>query len=201
MQRGILSLPLHEGCGTDFPIIQYQDDTLLILEACPRQLIALKAILNTFADSTGLKVNYQKSNIYPINVSNGMMEILAQNFDCQLGSYPFTYLGLPMGLAKPKVENFLPLVQRIERRLSSTSNFLTQAGRLEMVNSVFSSLPTYFLSIVEMPPTIRQLIDKYKKHCTWRGSDLNARKPPLAAWKLATRPKREGGLGIINLKT
>jgi hypothetical protein len=52
-----------------------------------------------------------------------------------------------------------------------------------------------------MPPTIRQQIDKYKKHCTWRGSDLNARKPPLAAWKLATRPKREGGLGIINLKT
>jgi hypothetical protein len=145
IQRGVLSLHLPEGCGSDFPIIQYADNTLLILEACPRQLIALKSILNTFAESTGLKVNYQKSNIYPINVSNEKMEILAQTFVCQLGSYPFTYLGLPMGLAKPKVENFLPLVQRIERRLSSTSNFLTQADKLEMVNSVLSSLPSYFL--------------------------------------------------------
>jgi hypothetical protein len=30
-----------------------------------------------------------------------------------------------MGLTRPRVEHFLPLVQRIERRLSSTSNFLT----------------------------------------------------------------------------
>jgi hypothetical protein len=54
-------------------------------------------------------------------------------------------------------------------------------SRLEMVNSVFSSLPTYLLSIVEMPPTITQQIDKYRKYCMWRGSDLNARKPSLAA--------------------
>jgi hypothetical protein len=44
------------------------DDTLLFLEACPRQLLALKAMLNTFAASIGLRVNFQISNIYPINV-------------------------------------------------------------------------------------------------------------------------------------
>jgi hypothetical protein len=43
-------------------------------------------------------------------------------------------------------------------------------------------------------------IDKYRKHCVWRGSDLNAKNPPLAAWSLATKPKKEGGLGILNLK-
>jgi hypothetical protein len=145
-----------------------------------------------------LKVNYQKSNIYPINVANGKMEILAKIFIAKLEPILSPTLA---SLAKPKVENFLPLVQRIERRVSSTSNFLTQVGRLEMVNSMLSSLPTYFMSIMEMPPTIRQQIDKYRKHCMWRGSNLNTRKPPLAAWKLATKPKREGGLGIINLKT
>jgi hypothetical protein len=35
----------------------------------------------------------------------------------------------------------------------------------------------------------------------WRGADVNARKPPLVAWKLATRPKENGGMGIINLAT
>jgi hypothetical protein len=68
MKNGILSLPLPERCGSNFPIVQYADDTLLILEDCPRQLLALKAILNTFVESTRLKVNYQKSSIYPINV-------------------------------------------------------------------------------------------------------------------------------------
>jgi hypothetical protein len=29
---------------------------------------------------------------------------------------------------------------------------------------------------------------------------LNARKPPLVARKLVTRPKRKGGLGVIRLR-
>jgi hypothetical protein len=138
-------------------------------------------LLNTFAESTGLRVNYQKSSIYPINVSDEKMEFLAQTFDCQIGTYPFTYLGLPMGLSKPTAESFLPIVMRIERRLTSTSNFLTLAGRLEMVNLVLSSLPTYFMSVMEIPLSIRHQIDIYRKQWFWRGADLNVRKPPLAA--------------------
>jgi hypothetical protein len=200
MHRGLLSMPLPR-CGPDFPIVQYADDTLLIMEACPRQLLTLKALLNSFADSTGLKVNYHKSNIYPINVETGKMENLASTFGCQIGCFPFTYLGLPMGLTKPKVEHFIPLVQRIKRRLVSTSNFLTQADRLEMVNAVLSALPSFYMSKLKLPPSVVRQIDKYRKHCMWRGADLNARKPPMAAWSLATRPKKMGGLGIINLQT
>lgn len=43
-------------------------------------------------------------------------------------------------------------------------------------------------------------IDKFKKHCLWRGSDINAGKPPKAAWKLVCTPKDEGGLGIIDIE-
>jgi hypothetical protein len=129
------------------------------------------------------------------------MEVLVGTFGCQIGTFPFTYLGLPMGTTKLKVEDFLPLVQRIERRLTTTSNFLTQASRMEMVNSILSALPTFYMGKIKIPPTVIKQIDKYKKHCMWRGADLNARKPPLATWKLATRPKKEGGLGILNLET
>jgi hypothetical protein len=62
-EMGLLILPILVGYSLDFPIAQYVDDTLLIMEACPQQLLVLKAILNTFADSTGLKVNYAKSSI------------------------------------------------------------------------------------------------------------------------------------------
>jgi hypothetical protein len=87
---GVPSLSLHERCGPNFSIVQYADDTLLIMEACSRQLLALKALLDSFAESTGLRVNYQKSNIYHINVEAEKMEILANTFDYQIGSYPFT---------------------------------------------------------------------------------------------------------------
>jgi hypothetical protein len=39
---------LFDRSGHDFPIVQYADDTLLIMESCPRQLFFLKAILNYF---------------------------------------------------------------------------------------------------------------------------------------------------------
>jgi hypothetical protein len=73
-------------------------------------LITIKALLNTFAESTELRVNYYKSNIYPINVDIDTMKILANTFGWQIGCFPFTYPGLPMGLTKPKVEGLLSLV-------------------------------------------------------------------------------------------
>jgi hypothetical protein len=63
----LLNLPINVGYTFDFPNIQYVDDTLLIMEACPLQLFTLKALLSTFA--TGLRVNYYKYCLYPINVS------------------------------------------------------------------------------------------------------------------------------------
>jgi hypothetical protein len=36
LNEGVLSLPPPLRCGSEFPIVQYADDTLLFLEACPR---------------------------------------------------------------------------------------------------------------------------------------------------------------------
>jgi hypothetical protein len=192
---GILRLPLPSNCGPDFPIIQYADDTILIMEACLRQLFFLKAMLNSFAEFTGLHVNYHKSNIYPINVTDQKMEILANTFHCKIGSMPFTYLGLPLSLQRPNLGDFLPLIQKFEKRLASTSIFLSQAGRLQMVNAVFSSLPTYYMCTLKLPKMVIKHIDKLRRHCLWRGADLNAKKPPQVAWKSVCKPKFQGGIG------
>jgi hypothetical protein len=199
-EMGLLRLPIQVGYTLDFPIIQYADDMLLVMEACPHQLLVLKAILNTFADSTGLKVNYSKSNMFPINLSPERLNHFAATFNCQASSLPFTYLGLPLINTKPTVQEFLPLVHRVERRLISTAMFLTQGGKLHMVKSVLSSLPTFFMSTLKVPIVIINQIDCYRRHCLWRGGDLNAKKPPLAAWKMVCKPKRKRGLGVIKLR-
>lgn len=74
------------------------------MEAYPKQLFFLKAILNSFAESMSLHVNYHKSNIYLINVIDQKMVILARTFQCQIGTFAFTYMELP------NLEAFLPLV-------------------------------------------------------------------------------------------
>jgi hypothetical protein len=101
----------------------------------------------------------------PIIVQDEQMQILANNLECSLGSMPFTYLGLPLGTTKPKVVDFLPLISKCERRLINTSNFLSQAGKLQMTNVVFSSLPTFQLCTFRMHKTVIHQIDKYRKHC------------------------------------
>jgi hypothetical protein len=54
---GVIKLPKPQSLGHDFCIIQYDDDTILVMEACPSQLFLLKALLNSFAESIGLHVN------------------------------------------------------------------------------------------------------------------------------------------------
>ena len=68
LQQGLLNLPIPSN-DPDFPIVQYVDDTLLIIQADEVQLQALKQMLLAFSQPTGLKVNFQKSCILSINVS------------------------------------------------------------------------------------------------------------------------------------
>jgi hypothetical protein len=120
-------------------------------------------------------------------------------FHCQAGALSFTYLGLPLGTHQPTAQDCLPMVHSVEKRLVRTSIWFTQGGKLQLVNSVLSSLPTFHMCSIKIPMKIKNQIDKYRRHCLWRGGDLNAKKPPLAAWKLVTKPKLKCGLGVLKL--
>jgi hypothetical protein len=109
-QQGNISLPLDESFGQKYPILQYADDTLLIMPADVVQLDKLKDILRLFSTSTGLQVNYHKTTIVPINIDTDHAQALAQSFGCKVESLPFTYLGLPLGTTRPSVNDLMPLV-------------------------------------------------------------------------------------------
>ena len=123
-QSGHLNMPLSHS-SNDFLVVQYADDTILIMEANVSQVTYLKGLLDTFATSTGLRVNFHKSSIVPINVPEATLDSLAAAFGCQTASMPFTYLGLPMGTTKPSFEDLTPLMDRVERRLAACSSLLS----------------------------------------------------------------------------
>lgn len=199
MSRKLVIPPLNVGSCPDFPVVQYADDTLIIMKTNPVHLFNLKALLNTFATATGLKVNYHKSNLIPINLSEDRSDIMINTLGCKRGYFPFTYLGLPLGLVKPTVEQCLPLVQRIAKKLMGLATFMTQAGRLLLVKSILASLPIFFMCCLDIPQTIKKQIAKYLRHSLWRGSDMEDHMPAMVAWSVVSRPKNQGGLGICNL--
>jgi hypothetical protein len=153
----------------------------MFLQADACQLFCLKVLLNSFAESTGLKVNYNKSHMILINVDMAKMQHLASTFGCSIGSMPFTYLGLPMGTTKPRMEDLTPLMDIIERRLSACSSLLSYTGRLEMINSAITPMVTYSLCTLKLPIGVIDNIDRACKQCLWRGNTNNTRGSNLVA--------------------
>jgi len=66
---------------------------------------------------------------------------------------------------------------------------------------MFLAFPTFYMGTFAIHNTVINQIDKFRKHCLWRGADINAQQRPKAAWTGVCRSKEEGGLGVLNLKT
>jgi hypothetical protein len=165
---GNLAHPLSSDFSGDYPIIQHADDTLVILLADCAQLTHLE-VLHVSASSTGLKVNFEKSFLVPINVEESNWQSLIDAFGCQLGKLPFTYLWLPLGTTRPSFQEFTPILTRMEKYLMGITRFLSPAGRLVLVNSIYSALPTSYMCYLKLPIDLLNQIDKYRKHVLWNG--------------------------------
>ena len=85
------------------------------------------------------------------------------------------------------------------RRLSTSAQFLFYAGRLQIVNSVLSSLPAYYMCSLKLPVAVIEAIDKYRKNCLSRGSDFRRKGYNLAAWKLVMKKEKEALWGYIKM--
>jgi hypothetical protein len=137
----------------------------------------------------------------PINMDDSRLSHFVNTVNCQRGSFPFTYLGLPLGITKPTLEHFIPLVVRVEKRLCGIADFLNYGGKLQMVKSVLASLPISYMSCFDVPVSIKEQVIKFMRHCLWRRktTDVQVKGSALVAWSKICRPKEQGGLGVLNL--
>ncbi|XP_073360244.1 uncharacterized protein [Aegilops tauschii subsp. strangulata] len=160
----------------------------------------IKSILQDYAASVGLSINFQKSTLFTVNSSAEATSRLAQIFDYAIGTMPFTYLGLPMGTTRPTVTDLMPLVASVERKLSSAA-VLDLGSKLMLVNSVITSLGIYAMCSIKIPPRVLEHLDKLRRYCLWaKSSDEGTKAVSLAAWEMVCRPKNKGGLGVVDLK-
>ena len=116
----IFSLLIALGVQTTVSVshLQFADDTLLVGVKSWANVRAMKAALLLFESIFGLKVNFNKSMLFGVNVNDSWLHEAASVMRGKHGLLPFMYLGLPIGGDPRKLQFWYPLVDRIRSRLS-----------------------------------------------------------------------------------
>ena len=126
--------------------------------------------------------------------------LLARVFGCKTGKFSLKYLGLPLHNRKLAVKDWEFLLTKVEHKLQSwKGQLLFIGGRLTLLNSILSVVPLYALSLFRIPTTILHKIDSLRRKFLWQGYGSQKRKYALLNWPTLCIPKRQGGLGILNL--
>jgi Reverse transcriptase (RNA-dependent DNA polymerase) len=87
--------------------LHFADDTFLFLETKTAYIESLKLILIAFEDLSGLKINFEKCEIIPLNISETEVLQLVGILGYKLSSLPITYLGVPLHFKKLRVEHWI----------------------------------------------------------------------------------------------
>ena len=176
----------------------FADDTLVFYKDTEHQMAYLSWILAWFEALSGLRINLDKRSLIPVGrVENE--EILAIELGCKIGFLPAEYLGLPLG-AKQKASSVWDGVEeRFRKRLASWKRqYSSKGGRLILIRSCLSNLPTNVMSLFRLPKRVKIRLEKIQRDFLWGGGNLE-RKIHLVKWDIVCSSKVKGGLGIRSL--
>jgi hypothetical protein len=118
-------------------ILQYADDTIIFLDHDLSSARNLKLLLCAFENLSGLKINFHKSEVFCFGEAKDTHDDYSSIFGCQVGTYPFKYLRIPMHYKRLSNNDWKIIEHMIERKLSSWKgkHFLWEAGSFLLIPS------------------------------------------------------------------
>ena len=151
--------------------LQFADDTILFFRASFEELHSLKLILLLFGRLSRLRINLNKSTFSGINISQDQTARLASLLECAVSDWPLSYLGLPLGGNPNSLFFWDPVLDKVSRRLNGWKKaFLSLGGKITLIQSCLSHIPSYFLSLFKVPTSIALRIEKLQRDFLWSGS-------------------------------
>ena len=184
--------------GVQISHLLFADDTILFCDASRDQVLSIRLALSCFQAFTGLKVNVGKSEIVPVGEVNNLVA-LASILQCRVGSMPMKYLGMPLGTSFKTASIWNLILEKMEKKLSGWKRlYLSKGGRLTLLKSTLSSLPTYFLSLFTIPKAVAARMESIQRNFLWRSSEGRF-KYALVAWDKVCLPVELGDLGIRSM--
>ena len=176
----------------------FADDTLMFCDANTARIEHLGSVLTWFEAFSSLKINLGKSEMVPVGVVPNMAE-LAAILGCQCASLPLKYLGPPLGAKFKETTIWNPIIERMEHRLAGWKRlYLSKGGKVTLIKSTLSNLPTYFLSVFPILAGVALRLEKLQRDFLWSGLGTEE-KFHLVSWPKICEPVCRGGLVIKNL--
>ncbi|KAJ9549100.1 hypothetical protein OSB04_021643, partial [Centaurea solstitialis] len=180
-------------------LLQFADDALVFGEWSKKNLFMLSKLLNCFFDVSGLRINLSKCSLFGIGVSDSEVSDMAGMLKCKASSFPFKYLGLPVGGIANKKSFWSDVVEKVTNKLSAwKSSCLSIGGRFTLLKSVLSAIPLYYFSLFKAPVGILKALESIRRRFFW-GHRAEDRKMKWIAWNQITKSQAAGGLGVVSL--
>ena len=131
-------------------ILQYAEDTIFFGDATMQNVKTIKSILRSFELVSGLKINFAKSSFGVIGKSEQWQVEAARYLNCRILSFPFLYLGIPIGDNPRRSELWDPIVRKYERKLATWKHrHISIRGRVTLINATLTAIPIYFFLLFQ----------------------------------------------------
>lgn len=125
----------------------FADDLMVFIERTRRSVEGILKVFEEFNRMSCLKISLEKSTLFMAGFLDQKKEEIMNHFPFASGNLPVRYLGLPLLTKNMTVTDFLPLVEKIGKRIGSwTGRFLSYADRLQLINSVIMSLVNFWMA-------------------------------------------------------
>src|SRR4051812_38133120 len=99
--------------------------------------------------------------MYCSGISDRLKDQLVAVMGVRLGSLPVRYLGVPLFSEKHTIKDCAPIIDKITARIKAwSSRFLSFAGRLQLINSILTTLYQYWCSIFLLPKKVIKSIEQ-----------------------------------------
>jgi ribonuclease HI len=177
----------------------YADDLMIYCKGNLAGLHALTDLFAAYALESGQVISTSKSTIYSGSISPRRLDLIVQVLNFNIGSLPFSYLGVPIFKGKPKACRFQPIADRVKLKLASwKASLLSITGRIQLVRSVIHSMLTYSISLYSWPVSLLKELEKCIRNFIWSG-EIDKRKLVTTSWKKVCRPLSQGGWNLRSL--
>jgi hypothetical protein len=189
---GLADQILDRGCA----ILQYADDTILFIKDDLESARNLKLLLYIFDSMSGLKINFEKSEVLMVLPDDEKLQIYADLFNCQTGSWPIKYLGTPVCARRTTVAEMNFFENKLRKGMEGwMSGFMSIGGRVTKIDACLSNSAVYQMSLRLLHKTNIENMEKPIRAFLW-ASTRGKKKYHLVPWRLVCTPKTKGGFRI-----
>lgn len=136
-----------------------------------------------------------------INIERDRLELMARYLGCSIGSIPFLFLGIKVGLFKNSRAEWFGLIDKVKSKLRSWEDKkISFGGRITLLKSVLSAIPIYQLSFYRLPKKTLRDLTSLQRRFLWGGCESN-QKIAWLKWNEICKSKSAEGLGVRDLES